>query len=219
VHHPHALRGALVGRDATSLLAHDEVARAARLRRLEDRVRWVAARAFTRLVLGHHRDVPAGAIAFTDGEHGKPRLAGSAALQFNVSHCAELVLVAVTIVGDVGVDVERTRTDIDAVALARTAFGDEQAARLAQLEPAARSAEFIRTWVRHEAAVKCRGTGLRAPVAGPPVGPPEGLWTADLDVAPEHAAAVAVALPRAPDGHLTSTPHVRLTHGVPSPVG
>ena len=73
-----------------------------------------------------------------------------------------LALVAVAVHREVGVDVELVRSGLDEPALARLAFGEDAAAALAALGPDDRRSEFFRRWVRHEAAVKCRGTGLGA---------------------------------------------------------
>jgi len=74
-------------------------------------------------------------IELAKGEHGKPRLAEAPErLRFNLSHSGEVALVAVSGEFEVGVDVERMRPK--------------------------RGEAFYRRWARHEAHVKCLGTGL-----------------------------------------------------------
>ena len=68
-------------------------------------------------------------------------------------------------------------------------LGSAEAERLAALDPETRTREFLRAWVAHEAAVKCRGGGLGRPPSG---SPGAELWTAELDVGPRAAAAVVV---------------------------
>jgi phosphopantetheinyl transferase len=85
-------------------------------------------------------------------------------LRFSLSHSGGLALIAVTAGREVGVDIECARERY--------------------------TAEFLRAWVAHEAVVKCRGVGLATPPAGPH---PDDPWTAELDVGPPAAAAVAVA--------------------------
>lgn len=180
--------------DDAEVLAAGELGRAERFRRPSDRRDWVASRALLRRVLGYYLDRPAAEIAFVEGPDGKPGIDGAGSLHFNLSHSAGLAVVAVTTAGEVGVDVERRRADLDCLALARTAFGDDAADALSLVEPARRSAEFFRMWVRREAVGKCLGTGLgAAPVPEP------APWVAEPDVAPGYAAAVAVLLaPQAP---------------------
>jgi len=63
--------------------------------------------------------------------------------------------------------------------------------RLRDLPAERRDAEFLRSWVRHEAALKCRGAGLGSPSE------PSGLYVSDLDVGAD--AVAAIALERPPD--------------------
>jgi 4'-phosphopantetheinyl transferase len=127
------------------------------------------------------------------GANGKPELVGDfrgPAISFNLSHSGEIALYAFTRAGPVGVDVEVARRPIDSLALARRAFGRDEADRLAQLDPESRELEFLRAWVRHEAAVKLLGTGIGGkPAAG------FGPWFADLEIGARAAAAVALAAP------------------------
>ena len=94
--------------------------------------------------------------------------------------------------GPIGVDVEVPRRAIDEVALAARAFGPAEARRLEGLDAARRGQEFLRAWVRHEAQLKCRGTGIGGAPAG--ASGPE-LWSAQLEVGPGAAGAVAVRQP------------------------
>jgi 4'-phosphopantetheinyl transferase len=110
-------------------------------------------------------------------------------LRFNLSHSGAIALYAVTAGHAVGVDVELPRSrQIDEPAIAKRVLGAQQARRLADLDPPARTREFLRAWVAHEAAAKCRGTGLGTSPADLAAA---DLWTAELDVGPDAAAAVA----------------------------
>ncbi|HYM67693.1 MAG TPA: 4'-phosphopantetheinyl transferase superfamily protein, partial [Patescibacteria group bacterium] len=119
--------------------------------------------------------------------------AGAPRLRFTLSHSGHLALYAFTTVGEVGVDVEVARRPIDEVALAARAFGPGEAQRLEPLDPAARRQEFRRAWARHEATLKCRGTGF----GGGPAAHGPAPWIAELDVGANAAAAVAAE--RAPE--------------------
>jgi 4'-phosphopantetheinyl transferase len=137
----------------------------------------------------------------------------SEGLRFNLSHTGELMLVAVTAGREVGVDVERARDPahgrVDELAIAARVLGPGQARRLQSLDGEERTAEFLRAWTMREAAVKCLGIGLASVGYASAEGLPSaegsasarlgsgdataGLWTAELDVSPRAAAAVAVA--------------------------
>jgi plasmid stability protein len=75
------------------------------------------------------------------------------------------------------------------VALAARAFGPAEARRLQGLDPATREREFRKVWVRHEAALKCRGTGIGGRAVEAEA---REIWTSELDVGPRGAGAVAV---------------------------
>jgi len=178
------------------LLNQDELQRAARIVRACDRIRWARSRGVLRALLGRYLDRNPGELRFVLGPHGKPELrddvAPAADLRFNLSHSGPIALYAVTVGHAVGIDVEvAARRQIDEVALATRVLGRDQARRLARLDldPEARTRELLRAWVTLEAAVKCRGTGLATPSQGSVAAE---LWTAELDVDPRAAAAVAV---------------------------
>jgi len=176
--------------DGRTLLSDDERERAARFARREDGARWATARAVLRTLVGAYVDADPAALRFEAGPHGKPRLAGEGRLRFNLSHSGDVALYAFALDGEVGVDVELPRRAVDHVAIARRILGDDEAERLAALEPQQREREFLRAWVRWEAVLKCRGTGIGG--ADAPSGDPDP-WVEQLDVGAPAAAALAVA--------------------------
>lgn len=165
------------------LLCAQERARAQRIVRERTRVLWARSRGVLRVLLGRYLDRDPRELCFELGAHGKPtlrklvepearpgerRMGPGDGLRFNLSHSGELMLVAVTAGLEVGVDIERVRKRY--------------------------TPELLRAWTMREAAGKCLGTGLgAAPVApaGSAVAGAE-IWTAELDVGPGAAAAVAV---------------------------
>ncbi len=154
------------------------------------------ARTILRALLARYLRIRPGVLEFAIGPHGKPALAppGAPPLQFNMSHTRGLALYAIARELAVGVDVERPRPGLDTVRLARRFMTAAEADRLAALAPAGRDAAFVRAWVRHEATVKCLGTGIGAAdlAALPPGSWP---WVAELDPGDGAAAAVAAGAP------------------------
>jgi 4'-phosphopantetheinyl transferase len=130
------------------------------------------------------------ALGFAEGPNGKPALDTDAeGLRFNLSHSGDVALIAVALAREVGVDVELPRRAVDHVAIARRVLGDAKAQWLAALDPVDRAREFLRVWVRWEAVLKCRGTGI-----GGADQPERGWdpWVAELPIAAPAAAALAV---------------------------
>jgi 4'-phosphopantetheinyl transferase len=182
------------GGDVAELLSEDERERVGRFVRVEDASRWARAHGILRALLGRYLDADPRALRFVAGPHGKPALAdpqGGGELRFNLSHSAGVALCAVARGREVGVDVELPRRPLDAGALARRAFGEDEARRLEALDPAERDRELLRLWTRHEALLKCEGTGIARALplgAGRPA-----PWVVELP-APDPGAAAALAL-------------------------
>lgn len=127
-------------------------ARAARLR--------AQARAGLLRVLAHYTGLPAEALRFDVDALGKPRLSHAGAPSFNLSHARGLALVAVGAGIALGIDVEPLRPLADVDALAQRFLSPAEAAAVAATEAEARTAAFLRTWTRKEAALKASGHGL-----------------------------------------------------------
>jgi 4'-phosphopantetheinyl transferase len=167
-------------------LPADERERADGLLREEAARRWVAARWALRRALSQYLGVEPAAVELEIGENGKPRLAGGSGLEFNLSHSGGLALVAVA-ERQVGVDVELIAPRQDLPALAERALPATDAAAVRAAPAADRAAVFYAAWTRHEARLKCLGSGLGSVPAWAQVA------VESLNVAPGYAAAVAVA--------------------------
>jgi 4'-phosphopantetheinyl transferase len=202
-----------VGDGLAESLDEAERYRAERIGNPRDRRLWSRSRGALRTLLARYARVAPSAIELVAGEHGKPLLAaslGPAAPAFNLSHSASLALFAFVADGAVGIDLEvfdgRRRGPEDRLSLARRRFGADAARSLEQLDGALREREFLRFWVRYEAELKRRGTGIGASdpaavdpaladlaVSGKPTTDPSDCpWIAELDVGPRAAAALAL---------------------------
>jgi len=155
--------GPLVGDDAQALLSDDEKARQRSFVSPELRRRFGAARAGLRTLLGRHLDRDPRSLAFATGEFGKPRLAGDGQVHFNLSHCEDRAVLAISN-AEVGVDLERERP-IEHVDLAKRYFhANEVAAITASRDEAEQRRAFFLVWTLKEAVVKALGTGLSTPL-------------------------------------------------------
>ncbi len=140
-----------------------ERARADRLLRAEDRLRFMAARGLLRRLLGWYLQAPPDRLEFSYRERGKPFLAGvfpGPIPHFSLSHCREQALFAFALDRELGVDVEGIREEVDGPAILRRYFHPKEFARLEGLTEAQGRREFFRLWTRKEAWLKARGEGL-----------------------------------------------------------
>jgi 4'-phosphopantetheinyl transferase len=147
-------------------LSEEERARADRFVFDRHRFRFIRARAALRALLGRQLDRPPADVALSAAPGGKPFLAETtSSLYFNVSHSGDLALVALTRVGEIGVDLESVRPHPDDwVILARRYFASEEVAALERYSASERVQAFFRVWTRKEAIVKLLGDGLRMPL-------------------------------------------------------
>ena len=98
-------------------------------------------------------------------QHGRPQLPGSG-LHASVSHSGDVVAVALTAAGPVGVDIEVVRAiDVEAVA--------DSVCRPAERRRLATTAGFYSYWTRKEAVLKATGEGLSRPMTDLHVTPPD----------------------------------------------
>jgi 4'-phosphopantetheinyl transferase len=177
----------LAGDQVEELLTPSEREPAGRFRSEAARERWTRARGTLRQLLGRYLDRDPATVELSFGPNGKPALAGQGSLEFNLSHSGTTGLFAFTLDNPVGVDVElRDRKVRDALGAATRVLGEREAERLRKLPEDERDLEFLRSWVRHEAALKCVGEGLGTAVD------PAGLFVREIDVGPDAMAAVAL---------------------------
>ena len=98
---------------------------------------------------------PERAPLWQNGEHGKPYLTNHEGVHFNISHCREAIVTAVSS-HDVGVDVEGRRKFSDN--LLGRAFSEAEQHLVRQSDDP--EWEFARIWTRKEAWFKWTGTGI-----------------------------------------------------------
>uniref|UniRef100_C6E977 4'-phosphopantetheinyl transferase n=1 Tax=Geobacter sp. (strain M21) TaxID=443144 RepID=C6E977_GEOSM len=151
------------------LLAHlspDELLRGDRLLDPVKRERFLVGRGILRELLEGGIGEEAREIGFLSGEHGKPSLQRDAAngrVGFNTSHSGSYLLIGVVFGGEVGVDLEEMRSDLDFAPMARRYFSPREQQELFSLPYQEQLPAFYRCWTRKEAYLKGIGTGFSQP--------------------------------------------------------
>lgn len=173
--------------------------------------RFVVGRLRLREMLGTVLAAAPSAVPIQLGLHGKPsfdRAAQAANVRFNVAHCEDLLVVALSRSGDVGIDVERVRPIERWDQIADRVFSPDDRAELRHAvdRGIAPEAAFFRFWCRTEAELKAIGSGISGLTAHRSGWRPPSLRIAELPELPLPAdlrtetarfqSAVAICAPR-----------------------
>lgn len=153
--------------DLRCTLTIDELSRAERFVYAQDRERFIVARGLLRAVLGRYLNVAPEQLRFRHGASGKPALAaesGGHGIHFNLSDSHGLVLYAVALNREVGVDVEHVHPIPEAAELVARFFSFSERAEFRALAPDDQLGAFFRCWTRKEAYIKAKGQGFALPL-------------------------------------------------------
>lgn len=140
-------------------LSPDETAQAAAIKDRASAAEWRAAHIALRVLLERAVGDAWRAVPFTRTAHGKPRLE-RAPVAFSLAHAPGVALIGIAAGGEIGIDLEATRTVH--MAAARRAPIEAAAAALSADEPLpeTETARFLQAWVRLEAWAKADGCGI-----------------------------------------------------------
>ena len=149
-------------------LCSAEGARAERFVHEASRDDFVVAHGVLRHLLGRYAAMPARDLRFTSGADGKPTLdargGDRSVISFNMTHSQGRALIAVSDGREVGIDLERIKPEVKALAIARRYFARGELAAIEGAPAPLRAGTFFRYWVAKEAILKGQGIGLRFPI-------------------------------------------------------
>jgi 4'-phosphopantetheinyl transferase len=145
-----------------------ERARAARFLQAASRDDFVVAHGVLRHLLGRYTDRAARDLKFTPGASGKPALddpgRAGGVISFNLSHSQGRALIAVSDGREVGIDLEKIKRGVKALAIARRYFARAELDAIEAAPTPLQAGTFFRYWVAKEALLKGEGIGLRFPI-------------------------------------------------------
>ena len=144
-------------------LSQAELARAEKFRSDSRYREYVVTRGLLRQALAGMTRLEIAGVEFPDGEHGKPGLDNildGRTIAFNVSHSHGLALVALTLEGRLGVDLEKIRPEVEWRSLAQHYFSDAEVQVLDRYAEDIGLKAFFTCWTRKEAFVKALGGGI-----------------------------------------------------------
>jgi 4'-phosphopantetheinyl transferase len=133
-----------------------------------DRARFITSRAILRDILSRYLGCTVAQIHFAYKSGGKPNLGGmqssEADLRFNLSHCVDTALYAISRGRELGVDIESIRPEVPWERLANSFFAPSEFAKLQRWPTHQRPVGFFTYWTLKEAYLKARGDGLLIPL-------------------------------------------------------
>ena len=115
-----------------------------------------------RELLGAYLRVDAAALGIERDVHGKPFLGEphAGALQFNLAHSADALIVALARTQALGIDIESTQRTRPWIELAQRYFTPAEGATLAGLPRERLGVVFVQLWSCKEAVLKALGRGI-----------------------------------------------------------
>lgn len=146
--------------DYWRILDASELARAGKIRNDLQRKHYVTVHGRLRHILSKMLNASPEEITIKKTEQGKPYLADTPELAFNLSHSASAMVIAVGWNCQLGVDIECFKSRSNLAALVDKCFSIEEIAYWNMLPETQKMPEFYRFWTRKEAFVKATGAGI-----------------------------------------------------------
>lgn len=140
-----------------SVLQTDEINRAERYQRTEDRQRFIYARGLLRVLTGRYTRQALEQVRFTEDVNNKPALVGDTGWQINLSHSGNWMLLAVGNVA-LGIDVEQIQPPFSFDDILPASFSQQEQAYVRVGADSRR--RFYEVWTRKEALRKATGKGM-----------------------------------------------------------
>ncbi len=149
--------------DSCACLSEDEKQRAARLKSPQKGARFRKARGVLRRLLAAYTNQSAQDIRFVYGAKGKPRLLsvpGTRAMEFNLSHCGNLMLAAFGAESPLGIDLEFMQSIEQSERTVRQYFSVNDWIAYRAMPTEQQNRAFLGAWTCREAYGKADGTGF-----------------------------------------------------------
>lgn len=121
------------------------------------RRRYAIARGALRILAGRYLGIAPADLAFRYGEHGKPEIDG---LHFNLSHTGDLMAVAFSPDGPLGLDIEEISPRLHARDIAGRYFSPRERQELETPDDEEFLRRFFRLWTSKEALMKATSLGF-----------------------------------------------------------
>jgi len=149
--------------DYSELLSAEEKVRAAKFSFPNKYEEFVITRGLLRDSLGTYLNKDPKQIEIKLTEYDKPfttEMIDGKNISFNVSHSHGKAIIAIGLDRNIGIDIEKIRSDVEFEKLSKRYFSDTENKALMQCEHVIRAETFYTIWTRKEALVKAIGKGI-----------------------------------------------------------
>ena len=147
-----------------AMLSKEEIERADKFKFLIDKNRFIVSRGILRKLSGHYLNQDPREVGFKYGKYGKPMYRDIPNLNFNISHSGNMVVLGFVRDNEIGVDVEKIKTDFDVLEIAQNFFSTREVKSLLNIPIENQYRAFYRCWTRKESFIKAKGSGLSFPL-------------------------------------------------------
>ncbi|OBA11509.1 phosphopantetheine-protein transferase [Acinetobacter calcoaceticus] len=123
---------------------------------------FLISRVLTKFVLADKLGISPHEVNIHLQSNGKPFIQGNKAVYFNLSHSADVIVLAVTEEGEIGVDVERVDREFDWMRVDSVLAPSEieWIQENERIDPSTVYQRFFQIWTLKESYIKCTGEGM-----------------------------------------------------------
>ncbi|WP_373516842.1 4'-phosphopantetheinyl transferase superfamily protein [Pricia sp.] len=146
------------------ILSHHEKEKAGRFKFDIHREQSIISRGILRTLLGKYFEKHPRELEFGYTAYDKPYLKNESSLRFNVSHSGNRAVFGFVQDGEIGVDIEKVKNNLEVMDIAQHFFSSDEIKALEVLPLHERIAAFYRCWTRKESFIKAKGSGLSFPL-------------------------------------------------------
>lgn len=147
-----------------NLLSLDEKEKAKKFRFEKDANQFICCRSLLRILSAHYLNTVPKSINFSYGKYNKPDYNPSKSLKFNVSHSGDYGMIGFALNSEIGVDVEKIKSNFDAFDIAQNFFSELEIKALKNIDIKESKEAFFRCWTRKEGFIKAKSKGLSFPL-------------------------------------------------------
>jgi 4'-phosphopantetheinyl transferase len=144
-----------------SLLSESEKKRSNAFVTAQLKSRYTISQSILRLLLSEYTQQKPEDILYSHGSHRKPYLATNPLeLQFNLSHSNDMALIGVSMIDEVGVDIEKLNPKTIEKGLEKSVMCKEELEAYNHIPYSSRTEAFFSNWTHKESLLKLIGIGL-----------------------------------------------------------